>query len=166
MKLRHKQRCYLLGMLLGLPWVAKAQVMDTATLRVIVTVQAPPSCKLNNDKPIDVDFNEVLTTRVNGENYRQRVNFTLTCSAGAPNAMKFRVKGNSAWFDAKALQTNIMALGIAFWQGDKRVAINDWLTFNYPNLPVLYAVPVKAPGAVLDTGGFSVAGATLEVTFQ
>ncbi|CAM3997284.1 fimbrial protein [Serratia silvae] len=165
MRVRQKQCCYLFGILLGLPWVAEAKVEATSTVKVSVTVTAALPCKLNDNEPIVVDFTDVMTTQVNGENYRQKVNYTLSCSANSPNAIKLQFQGTSAWFDPKALQTNKMGLGIALLQGGKRLAINEWLAFTYPNLPVLEAVPVKAPNTTLDTGEFSTT-ATLKVAYQ
>ncbi|MEL5308184.1 fimbrial protein [Serratia nevei] len=138
-----------------------------STVAVKVTVLAPLPCVLNEKQPIGIDFgNEVMTTRIDGQAYRQKVNYRLSCSGQGKNAMRLQIKGASAAFDATALQTNVNGLAIAFEQPvGKRLPVNGWANFDYPNLPDLYAVPVKKTGVNLPTGEFS-AAATLRVDYQ
>ncbi|WP_080695290.1 fimbrial protein [Pantoea ananatis] len=135
-----------------------------ATVTVKVTVVAPPPCVINDDRPVEVEFGDVMTTRVDGSNYRRPVNYTLSCT-GTSNAMKLQVKGNGAAFDVTVLQTSKTGLGIKLLQGDSKLAVNSWLNFTYPNKPELWAVPVKQAGATLTGGEFS-AGATMAVDYQ
>ncbi|KFL05470.1 fimbrial family protein [Serratia marcescens] len=137
----------------------------SATVTVKVTVVAPPPCVINDDRPVEVEFGDVMTTRVDGDNYKMPVNYTLSCSGGTSNAMKLQVKGNGAAFDATVLQTNKTGLGIELRQGDGKLAVNSWLNFTYPNKPELWAVPVKQAGTTLTGGEFS-AGATMAVDYQ
>lgn len=153
----------LVALLAALPLLAWAAA--TATVTVKVTVVAPPPCVINDDRPIDVEFGDVMTTRVDGSNYKMPVNYTLSCPGAPSNAMKLQVKGSGAAFDATVLQTNKTGLGIELRQGDSKLAVNDWLSFTFPNKPELWAVPVKQTGATLTGGEFS-AGATMEVAYQ
>ncbi|AKG69061.1 Minor fimbrial protein prsF precursor [Serratia fonticola] len=153
----------LAALLAALPLLAWAA--PSATVTVKVTVVAPPPCVINDDRPIDVEFGDVMTTRVDGDNYKMPVNYTLSCTGGTTNAMKLQVKGTGAAFDATVLQTNQTGLGIELRQGDSKLAVNDWLNFTYPNKPELWAVPVKQRGATLTGGEFS-AGATMAVDYQ
>ncbi|CAI1015065.1 Minor fimbrial protein prsF precursor [Serratia marcescens] len=153
----------LAGVLAALPMLACAA--PSATVTVKVTVVAPPPCVINDDRPVEVEFGDVMTTRVDGDNYKMPVNYTLSCSGGTSNAMKLQVKGNGAAFDATVLQTNKTGLGIELRQGDGKLAINSWLNFTYPNKPELWAVPVKQAGTTLTGGEFS-AGATMAVDYQ
>nr|WP_315290279.1 fimbrial protein [Serratia proteamaculans] len=137
----------------------------TATVTVKVTVVAPLPCVINDDRPIEVEFGDVMTTRVDGTNYKIPVNYTLSCTGFSSNSMKLQVKGSGAAFDATVLQTNKTGLGIELRQGNSKLAVNNWLTFNYPNAPELWAVPVKQSGATLTGGEFS-AGATMAVDYQ
>ncbi|VTR20674.1 putative minor fimbrial subunit StfE [Serratia fonticola] len=70
----------------------------TATVTVKVTVVAPLPCMINDDRPIEVEFGDVMTTRVDGDNYKMPVNYTLSCTGPASNAMKLQVKGTGAAF--------------------------------------------------------------------
>ncbi|CAI1017102.1 fimbrial protein [Serratia marcescens] len=153
----------LAGVLAALPMLACAA--PSATVTVKVTVVAPPPCVINDDRPVEVEFGDVMTTRVDGDNYKMPVNYTLSCSGGTSNAMKLQVKGNGAAFDATVLQTNKTGLGIELRQGDGKLAVNSWLNFTYPNKPELWAVPVKQAGTTLTGGEFS-AGATMAVDYQ
>lgn len=36
---------------------------------------------------------EVMTTRIDGSNYRRPVNYTLTCNGQSSNALKLQVQG-------------------------------------------------------------------------
>ncbi|SUI42774.1 fimbrial protein [Serratia marcescens] len=153
----------LAGVLAALPMLACTA--PSATVTVKVTVVAPPPCVINDDRPVEVEFGDVMTTRVDGDNYKMPVNYTLSCSGGTSNAMKLQVKGNGAAFDATVLQTNKTGLGIELRQGDGKLAVNSWLNFTYPNKPELWAVPVKQAGTTLTGGEFS-AGATMAVDYQ
>ncbi|MGB8665546.1 MAG: fimbrial protein [Serratia inhibens] len=152
----------LAGLLAVMPVLAWAA---TATVTVKVTVVAPPPCVINGNRPIEVEFGDVMTTRVDGNNYKMPVNYTLSCTGSSSNAMKLQVKGTGAAFNATVLLTNKAGLGIELRQGDTKLAVNRWLTFSYPNTPTLWAVPVKQAGATLTGGEFS-AGATMAVDYQ
>lgn len=159
----HQQAWQTLAALLSaLPLLAWAA---TVTVTVKVTVVAPPPCIINNNQPITVEFGDVMTTRVGGDNYKMPVNYMLSCTGGTSNAIKLQVKGTGATFDATVLQTNKTGLGIELRQGTDKLAVNKWLNFTYQNKPELWAVPVKQSGATLTGGEFS-AGATMAVDYQ
>ena len=147
--------------LAGIPLLSDA----STTVTVKVTVIAAPSCIINDNRPIEVNFSDVITTRVDGSNYRMPVPYSLSCSAETSNAMKLQIQGNVADFDNTVLQTNKTELGIELQQDDSKVAVNHWLNFTYPNQPQLWAVPVKQSGATLTGGEFS-ATATMKVDYQ
>ncbi|CAI1772527.1 Minor fimbrial protein prsF precursor [Serratia quinivorans] len=162
--IRQRQAWQTLSALLSaLPLLAWAA--GSATVTVKVTVVAPPPCVINDDRPIEVEFGDVMTTRVDGDNYKMPVNYMLSCPGAPSNAMKLQVKGTGAAFDSTVLQSNKADLGIELRQGDSKLAVNGWLNFTYPNKPELWAVPVKQRGATLTGGEFS-AGATMEVAYQ
>lgn len=150
-----------LSLLLG---TMLAHAVTLVTVRVVVFVA--PSCVINNNQPITVDFTDaVMTTRVDGNNYLQPVKYTLACSNQLSNKMKIQIKGVDAEFANGALQTSNENLGIALSSGVTPLPVNGWINFTYPNLPVLQAVPVKRPGASLVGGIFS-ASATMVVEYQ
>ncbi|HIE1345155.1 TPA: fimbrial protein [Serratia marcescens] len=160
--LRNKVCCGLVGLLILVPMWASA----VTTVAVKVTVVAAPPCIINGDQIIDVDFgNELLTTKIDGNNYIKTVDYSLECKDNTSNAMKLKVQGNATTFDVSALQTNMADLGVALKANGAALTINGWVNFTYPDKPVLQAVPVKRAGSTLSGGDFS-AGATLMVDYQ
>ncbi|EQC01643.1 fimbrial protein [Photorhabdus temperata subsp. temperata] len=128
-------------------------------------VIAPPPCVINNGNTIDVDFGEVMITRIDGVNYMKPVKYTVKCEKMPANAMKMMISGNTASFDRAVLQTNHTGLGIAVIHNGQKLPVNDWMKFTYPDFPELHAVPVKNMTAVLKGGGFG-AAATMMVEYQ
>lgn len=148
----------------GVLFVA-AQAQAFTPISVRVTVIEPPSCTINDDNVIEVDFGEVMTTRVDGDAYRRAINYYVRCSGLTSNALTLQFQGAGTAFDGGALQTNVSDLGIALYRDRERLPLNQALNFTYPDVPVLYAAPVKRPGATLSGGKFT-AGATLRVDYQ
>lgn len=141
-------------------------VQAATTIKVTVTIVAPPPCVINNNNLIEVNFgNDVMTTRIDGSYKKQPVVYSVECKNAPNNAMKMQIQGTGAGFDGEVLQTNKDGLGVALLRNDSRQPINSWINFTYPNLPTLEAVPVKQAGATLRGGEFS-AGATMKVEYQ
>ncbi|CAI1945516.1 putative minor fimbrial subunit StfE [Serratia quinivorans] len=154
--------CLMLAMLCAvIPFLAGAAATSTVTIKVKV-VQKP--CTINAGKPIEVDFGEVMTTKVDGHNYRTRVNYTLKCNTNS--VLKMQVKGTGAAFDSKLLQTTKAGLGIKVQLGSKLEPANSWLYFYAipQSEPELWVVPVKQNGVTLSGGEF-MAGATMLVDY-
>lgn len=146
--------------------IVVGSVQAANTVSVKVTVLAPLPCVINGNKPIEVDFgDEVMTTRVNGSNYRTAVNYSVTCVNPEKSGMRFQIVGETTTFDSDLLKTNFGGLGIGFLQDEKRIKLNRWQNFTYPALPKLEAVPVKLGGSVLPAGEFR-AAATFRVDYQ
>lgn len=126
---------------------------------------APPPCTINSGGKIDVDFGErVGVNKVDGKNYRQRVDYAITCEQGAlPWQMTLTLKG-AVGFDKAALQTNNDNLNIRVYQNNTPFIINSTINIEPGNLPVLEAVPISKPGAVLSEGAFF-ATATLQAEY-
>ncbi|WP_447876619.1 fimbrial protein [Serratia fonticola] len=142
------------------------QVQAIATIKVTVTIVAPPPCVINNNNLIEVNFgNDVMTTRIDGSYKKQPVVYSVACKNAPNNAMKMQIQGTGASFDTEVLQTNKEGFGVALLRNGNRQPINNWVNFTYPNLPILEAVPVKQAGATLSGGAFS-AGATMKVEYQ
>lgn len=135
-------------------------------LHISGTLIVPPSCVINGDRVIEVNFGKnLVTTQVDGQHYMKTLDYQLTCKNNKNNALQIQFKGASTGFNTGALQTNQADLGIALIANGQPLAINSWVNFTYPNKPLLQAVPVKRPGGLLKAGDFS-AGATLMVGYQ
>ncbi|MFV8979237.1 fimbrial protein [Serratia fonticola] len=134
------------------------------------TILIPAPCKITGQggsDQITVKFgNAVNTTALDGVNYRQLIDYSVTCDAGINNALSLRFQGNTADFGSGILKTDVNDLGIKITHGeDNTFPLGTLLPFSYPNLPKLYAAPVKRPGATLKGQPFS-ASATLHVFYQ
>lgn len=135
-------------------------------LRVTVngSVESRP-CKVNDGKPIEVNFNDVLTTRIENENYKQKMDYTLDCkTTGNPN-MSVKFTGESAGFDTRYLKTSVTDLGVLFKATDNNIYMGSSFPFKYETPPELYVVLVKKSGAILPSGGFN-ATATMQVYYN
>lgn len=86
---RSRTALWLAGLLALVQLSAEANTL----VNVRVTVLSPP-CVINGGQPIEVNFgDEVMTTRIDGSNYRRPVNYTLTCNGQSSNALKLQVQG-------------------------------------------------------------------------
>jgi type 1 fimbria pilin len=147
-------------------YAAVPPLANAATnVTVSVTVLETPSCVINGNRIIELDFGEILTVSVNGSNYMKNLDYTLDCPGIKSNALRMSLQGTATSFDPSALQTNVSGFGLALRANGQPVAINSWLKFTYPDKPLLQAVPVKKTGQKLPGGAFT-AGATLLVAYQ
>lgn len=141
-----------------------AQADVNVTIRGVVV--APPSCSINRGTTLAVDFGDnLMTTRINGVNYRKTVPYTLTCTGLPSNGMTLRFTGTGAAFDSTALATSKSDLGIKLYINSAGWGLNTAVRFTYPTLPRVEAVPIKKPGVTL-TGGAFTAVATLVAVVQ
>ncbi|WP_372242303.1 fimbrial protein [Serratia marcescens] len=132
------------------------------------TLIEPPPCTINDGERVDVDFGErVGINKVDGVNYRQIMNYQITCdNAGSGSwALTLSLTGAAAGFDEQALQTNKTDLGIRVYQNDKPFTPGSTLVIDISNPPRLEAVPVKREGATLTEGAFE-SWATLRADYQ
>lgn len=158
-----RSRLYLMiGALALWPMLAGA---TTAIVTVKVVVMAPPPCVINGDRLIEVEFGDVMTTRVDGNNYRIPVDYTLSCTGASSRMMKMKMAGIGATFDGSVLMTTTAGLGLQLQQGDRKLPLNTWQNFVYPLTPRLWVVPVKQSGVALKGGEFY-AGATMQIAYQ
>ncbi|HIE3987577.1 fimbrial protein [Serratia nevei] len=127
---------------------------------------APPPCVINAGTRIDVDFgSRVGIKKVDGENYRQTIDYQLDCEPGAlPWEVRLKLKGNPMAFDSAAVQSNKADLGIRIYQNGNPFVLNSDILIDPANPPRLEAVPVSRAGATLTEGVFY-ATATLQADF-
>ncbi|MEX2942710.1 fimbrial protein [Serratia fonticola] len=132
------------------------------------TLITPPPCTINDDNRIEVNFGErVGINKVDGVNYRQMMNYQITCQQAASGswALTLSLNGSAAGFDSEALLTDKANLGIRVYQNDQPFTPNSTLKIDLTNPPRLEAVPVKKAGSPLIEGAFE-AWATLRADYQ
>ena len=156
------------GLLTGVGFIAAPAMGGTeAEITFHGTLIEAPPCVVNDGRPVVVDFgNEVMTTRINGNEYLKRIDFTLDCNGSAPGMQQLRISGGTlTGFDPQALAGDQPGFGIALYEGSKRYTPGTWLPLTDPTVPELYAVPVKQDGTTLTGGAFSIL-ASLVVDYQ
>jgi type 1 fimbria pilin len=115
----------------------------------------------------------VGTSRVNGENYKQVIGYTIVCEEDPDNhpwLLGLSVTGTSTSFDTAAVQAQVDGsssrdLGIRMLLGGKAFVLNKRVDISQGPQPILQAVPVQAPGATLPEGDFH-ATATLLADYE
>ncbi|EPN2807082.1 fimbrial protein [Serratia marcescens] len=163
--MRYRQLVKSAGLFLGvLPIFALA---DSA-INVSVIIVTPPPCTINEGNKVDVDFGDrVGINKVDGVNYRQAMNYQITCdnAGGNHRALSLSLDGRAAVFDGNALQTSKTDLGIRVYQNETPFKPGSALNIDLNNPPRLEAVPVKKEGSTLAEGAFE-AWATLRAEYQ
>nr|WP_181375134.1 fimbrial protein [Pectobacterium carotovorum]ALG88629.1 Putative minor fimbrial subunit StfF [Pectobacterium carotovorum] len=132
------------------------------------TLIEPPLCTINDGNQVDVDFGDRMgINKVDGVNYRQRLNYQITCdkAAGGSLALTLSLSGNVAEFDREALLTDKTSLGIRVYQDGTPFTPNSTVKINLGNPPRLEAVPIKQAGVTLTEGAFK-AWATLRADYE
>ena len=141
-------------------------VMAQVSVSIRGVILAPPPCVIDAGSTLNVPFgDDLMTTRIDGVNYRRSVPYTLTCGPQPSNNMKITLQGTGAGFGSAYLGTSKSDLGIKLLLNGAAWPLNNAVNFTYPTLPVIEAVPVKNPGSTLTGGAFS-ASATLVVALQ
>lgn len=139
------------------------------TVNIKGRILEPAPCTISGtgeNGTISVDFgDEVMTTRLDGIYYKKPINYSINCSSQYMNAMMLRVVGASTGFGDGFLQSTVADLGIALTADSINYPINTFLNFNYPELPMLYAAPIKKSGSVLKGQPFT-ATAIMQVYYQ
>lgn len=147
------------------PALAKGAEADMTLYGTLIT---PPPCIINDGNQVDVDFGErVGINKLDGVNYRQRLNYQITCDPTLGNswALRLSLSGGATGFDNEALLTDKTDLGIRIYQNDTPFTPNSTLKINLANPPILEAVPIKQAGATLTEGAFE-AWATLRADYE
>lgn len=136
------------------------------TLRI--AVDAPPPCTVTGGT---VNFNDVLTTKIDGTNYTQTVGYSLNCDKRIVDALKMQLQGTVVTINGESvLKTNVDGLGVRVRTVNEHTLLEpgstSWFHFNFSGSdPALEATPVKNSATTLSSGDFT-AGATLVVDYQ
>lgn len=136
------------------------------------TLIVPPVCTLNGGQKINVVFDEMGISDVDGINNTKTVDYGLVCQStnNNPWVLNLTVRGEATSYDSAAIQAQINGssstdLGIKLLLDNKDFILNKPIIIRPNNPPVMTAVPVKNPGATLPEGAFT-ATATLVATFE
>ncbi|WP_242502710.1 fimbrial protein [Serratia sp. 1D1416] len=161
-----------IALLIGITLLAGPGVMPAAqatpgevAMNFHGTLVSPPPCTISEGNQIDVDFGNIGIKKINGVNYRQKLNYRITCEKGSTAwALKLSLGGNPTDFDKEALMSN-RGVGIRMYQNNKSFTPNSTIAIRLDNPPELEVVPVKDPTYTLEKGPF-VARTTLRADYQ
>lgn len=169
MKYHLRHRCSPLavaGLFALITVFAQADVGDMTTINITGTLVDAPECTVNSNNKVDVDFGDALIARrVDGVNYKKAIGYTLSCSSIASNGMKIAISGTAAAFGSGLIRTDKADLGIQLYRNTDKVSNGAEMMFTYPNIPVLYAVPVARDASTLTAGTFS-GTASMIISYQ
>ena len=105
----------------GLLWALSQGVQAETNLTIRAVIIAPPPCVINSGSTLDVPFgNDLLTSRVDGVNYRRDVPYTVICDSPFNNAMKLELKGTGASFPGTRRKTGRKPSGCSKHRGSGR----------------------------------------------
>ncbi|MDI7659860.1 fimbrial protein [Cronobacter universalis] len=141
-----------LGLMMLLPAYAGAENMSFHGSLV-----APP-CTISEGKTIEVEFgNDLGVNKIDGNNYKQPVNYTVNCEAGyTANNLAIVVDTTApAVFDGSAVITDKAGLGIRILVDGQPVTFSQRIAVTNPaSPPTIEAVPVQDEGVALTEGTF------------
>ncbi|MBQ0268102.1 fimbrial protein [Providencia huaxiensis] len=180
----NKQRYLLASCLVGLLFTSTSyaglpdsRISPSGSTRATVTpgmitvpikgvVLAPPPCKINGGNIIKVNFDEIMSTRIDGNAYSKPINYNIDCEKRPTSQMKMTLIGIPASFDTGAIETDLPGLGIAFRYNGSKLRLNQEIKFVYPNAPQFEAIPVRDLSTTLTKGGVFHAGVTIKLDYQ
>ncbi|MDA5490309.1 fimbrial protein [Yersinia kristensenii] len=137
---------------------------SSVSIKVKYTIVAP-ACTINENKAMSVDFEKVLTQKIDGKSYIKQVIYSLKCTGSGSDIYSMKIEGTAAPFNDNALKTNITDFGIALLVNDKPLKINDSIKFSPDKKPVLHVVPIKKANAQVKGGDFT-ASAVMKISYQ
>lgn len=122
-------------------------------------------CTINNGQTIEIDFGDVMTTRVQDEVYKEPIEYTVSCKDGIKPKLNIFIDGLSSSFDQGLLKTSVGNLAVRFTADSKDFPLRSKRSFNFANPAKLDAILVKKSGTDLPAKSFT-AIATLKVEYQ
>ena len=88
--------------------LAACSLCHADNLTFIGHLVTPPVCTISNNARIDVNFRDVIITRIDGNNYRQPLEYKITCDSSVRDnsmAMTLTLTGDVVDID-DAIKTN------------------------------------------------------------
>jgi hypothetical protein len=128
-----------------------------------------PTCKIDNDKIIQVDFGSaVQVEKVDGSYLKKVVPYTITCSDSSVSLSMYLtlVSANVATYDTAAVQTSTTDLAVRMELAGAAFKINTPVKITGTTGPALTAVLVKRLNSTPQTGGFFSKPSVLQAEYQ
>ncbi|MGG4610148.1 fimbrial protein [Providencia sp. Me31A] len=108
-----------------------------------------------DNRDINIDFNDIIVSNVNGDNYIKNIPYKVNCSGGANDnpALEISFTGASANFNNRLLKTSEDNLGLQLNVDDKKIGLSDIIKFNYKSPPKLSVMPIIGNASAIKQGG-------------
>jgi type 1 fimbria pilin len=132
------------------------------------TLIEQPPCEITSTTggAIEVDFgSEMVTRRVDGVNYRQKIPFLLDCSNAVDQKLQLTLTGDPGYAAGLIKTTKETELGIRLYHNTVQMTPGTPLNFSPDSIPELYAVPEAKDNTTLAGGDFT-GKANLIVDYQ
>lgn len=122
-------------------------------------------CKVNQGKNILVDFKDVITTRIDHDNYSEKLDYRIECQDNRARGIKLYISGPASTVDKRYLSTSATDLAVKFQADNNLLPLNEKINVQYPAQPEIRVVLAKKAGAKLPSGNFS-ANATIHIEYE
>ena len=82
-------------------------------------------CKINQGNNILIDFKDVTTTRIDNDNYREKLDYRIECQDNRARAMNLYITGTPSSVDSRYLSTSVSDLAVKFLADNKLMPVNS-----------------------------------------
>lgn len=131
------------------------------------TLVVPPPCIINGDKPIELNFGVVDSSKIDNSAYKKTIiPYSLTCTDSMSTSLRMQIKGIGTSFDSSILKTSQEDMGILLMRGSNRVPLNTWVNIDSNSPPNLVAIPyLRSDQRVFVKAGDFTATAAMQVDY-
>jgi hypothetical protein len=130
-------------------------------------VLAGPSCIINSDQSIQVDFgSSVDVSKINGDYYKKAIPVSISCKNMTGNYQLASINGPivGAGFDAGLLKTTQEYLGLKLMVRGSKYTPGDYIQFDYAKaFPVVEVVLVRSRNGNPTAGAFRSSGNSIVI---
>ncbi|ELY2794286.1 fimbrial protein [Cronobacter dublinensis] len=163
--------CFFMHMILATTIVNSSYAEQTGD-NVVVNFEGifiiSTTCTVDNDQVIDVNFGDVGVNKVDGNNYKQAIPYSIDCKGANDNSpVDLMMSGTAVSFDNAAVKTSVSGLGIQIQLNGQPMQLNKpfHTTLAAVQSLSMSGVPVKEAATVLTEQPFT-ATATLTANYQ
>lgn len=137
--------------------------LSTLASNIHVNVEVlGPSCTVNNGEIIEVDFgDEIVSTKLNGANYKQSFTFSLQCTSATANTVYLAFEGEKWEPGINALKTSKENLHIEFYRGLNLIFLNEKIAVSKDEFHTFQVTPIKYGSVKVQPGPFSASATTV-----
>lgn len=139
---------------------------DLILINISGTLNDNRTCTVNKDNKINIEWKDLITMNMTGDNYKQNIINTFECNSEAK--MTIKIYGTEAKFGNGLLLTNSDNVAIQFYSGDAKIAVNKGFSYTWTSSaqpPRIHVSPVAKNQQLNQQDAFS-ATASLIISFE